>query len=237
MDSKYVSAPPPKTAWHLPALFIFGVIFLLILLWLLFLHPSLSHPQCSLVRIILGLAAAGIGAIVPGTISTNAPGIVKAGGAAAFFVVVLIFFDCPTSPVASVNDSTAPMVKPVEPPKEPELQWHTEDKEGMPYKIVWQIDPACKKTASLDGTHHCDFSRPQVHIGGSIDPFDHWNISVDAPGPVYDVQCKKGDHQLYQDKTDTNTKGEIEGKTGRCQGWINGGDDEVTITALYRERW
>jgi hypothetical protein len=237
MNTKSISAPPPQDAWHRPVLFIFGVIFLLILLWLLFLHPSLSHSQCSLVRIILALAAAGIGAIIPGTISTNAPGIAKAGGAAAFFVLVLIFFDCPTSPIASGNDNTLPIVNPVERPKEPELPWHTEDKDGVPYKIVWRMDPACKNTARLDGTHHCDFSRPHVHIGASNDPFDHWNISVDAPGPVHDVQCKKGDHQLYQDKTDTNTIGEIEGKTGRCQGWINGGDDEVTITAPYKERW
>src|SRR4029077_524775 len=84
--------------WHLLALFGFGIVFISVLLWLLFLRPAISQAQCYLVRIVLALAAAGIGAIIPGTISANAPGVAKAGGAAAFFVIVLAVYSCPADP-------------------------------------------------------------------------------------------------------------------------------------------
>jgi hypothetical protein len=83
--------------WQLSTLFIFGVVFLAVLLWLVFLHPKLTYDECKVVKVVLSLAAAGIGAIIPGTISAKAGGFAKAGGAAAFFLIVFFRYDCPTN--------------------------------------------------------------------------------------------------------------------------------------------
>jgi hypothetical protein len=86
---------PEMKNWQLPTVFVFGVVFLAVLLWLVFLHPNLTYDECIVVKVVLSLAAAGIGAIIPGTISANAGGFAKAGGAAAFFRIVFFRYDYP----------------------------------------------------------------------------------------------------------------------------------------------
>jgi type II secretory pathway component PulM len=87
--------PPQNAKWQTPLLFAFGVIFLSVLLWLVFKNPRLSHDQCIVVKVILGLAAAGVGAILPGKIFVKFAGIANATGAAAFFFLVFWKYDCP----------------------------------------------------------------------------------------------------------------------------------------------
>jgi hypothetical protein len=234
------AAPPQNTNWHVPALFLFGVVFLLILLWVVFSHPALTYPECVLVKVILALAAAGIGAIVPGTISTNAPGIAKAGGAAAFFVIVLALFNCPSTSPNPANTGQASGGSPAPTPKEPQppkkQEWHTEDESGSQYKVVWRIDPACHETDRQDAKHICQFAHTQTSFAGDNTPYDQWNISLEAPGPVYDVECEPlGSNEFNEVKG--VTKGENDGNFARCRGWINGGDGEIKMTVLYKQKW
>lgn len=82
--------------WRLPTLFIFGVVFLAVLLWFVFLHPKLTYDECIVEKVVLSLAAAGIVAIIPGTISAKAGGFAKAGGAlhASTFRRTLTLLSC-----------------------------------------------------------------------------------------------------------------------------------------------
>lgn len=43
----------------------------------------------------------------------------------------------------------------------------------------------------LAASHSCGFTHTQTKIGESRDAFDHWNIAVQGPGKVYDVDCQK----------------------------------------------
>jgi hypothetical protein len=52
--------------------------------------PQPTAPQWFVFRVILALAAAGIGAVVPGFISVNVKPYVRAGGAIALFVVIYL---------------------------------------------------------------------------------------------------------------------------------------------------
>jgi hypothetical protein len=45
----------------------------------------LTYDECVVTKVVLSLAAAGIGAIIPGTISAKAGGFAKAGGSRDFF--------------------------------------------------------------------------------------------------------------------------------------------------------
>lgn len=121
---------------------------------------------------------------------------------------------------------------------------HDRDESGYRYYVTQSFDANCSqwldKVAAdpqqAEG-RQCNFTRPQVTIGGSADKYDHWDIAVQAPSEVYDVDCQKNGHELFEDQTDgTNNqhKGIAEGTWGRCTGFINGGDDAVTVTAYYR---
>jgi MFS family permease len=68
--------------------FVFGVVFILLLLVVVFIHPNPSPVQYLVIRVVLALAAAGVAAILPGTISTEYPDWARAGGALAVFLIV-----------------------------------------------------------------------------------------------------------------------------------------------------
>lgn len=128
--------------------------------------------------------------------------------------------------------------------KKPEPTLHDADESGIKYHVTWSIDANCtgwqRQVAAnpkLAEDHSCEFSHTQTKIGQSADLFDHWNIAVRAPSDVYDVDCHKNGFQLFEDGTDgqnNNHKGVAAGTWGRCTGYINGGDDPVTVTAYYR---
>jgi len=199
------------------------------LLWLVFLHPTLTHDECTVVRVVLSLAAAGIGAIIPGTISARVAGFAKAGGAAAFFLIVFFKYDCPkievhpaeTSPPAPVVTQPAPM-------------FHDTDQSGNKYVVSWDPDPNCSGFDHAPN-HQCNFTHTQQSFAGDNTPYDHWELKLEAPGPVTSVTCQpRGSNEFNQVKGDTT--GEIDGHTAICKGWINGGDAPIHITVYYAQR-
>jgi len=97
--------------------FAFGVIFVSIIL-LIALNPSTKEPtafQYTVFRIILALAAGGIGAVIPGILNVEIPRFLTAGGALAVFATVYFY-----SPVQLMKNQTenpiiipAPQVEPI----------------------------------------------------------------------------------------------------------------------------
>ena len=120
------------------------------------------------------------------------------------------------------------------PPAPDESQLHTKDKLGNDYITTWQAPGNCVG-AAVDDRHRCVFQHTQVRIGGSNDPFDHWEIAVRTPGVPYDVDCGTGGWELNDPVG--QRKGTIEGDWAVCKGWINGGADPVTIKAKYKLAW
>jgi hypothetical protein len=111
--------------------------------------------------------------------------------------------------------------------------WHTEDEKGIPYSLTWSVDPACRQAQKIDAQHGCHFVHTQQSFAGDNTPYDQWNLSLEAPGPVYDVTCQPtGSNEFNEIKG--NPKGHPDGNVGRCSGWINGGDAEIRMTVLYK---
>lgn len=71
--------------------FIFGVVFVSVLLGVAFLVPEPKPFQYTIFRIVLALAAAGVAAVIPGIIMVNPWKWLRAGGAFAVFVIVYFF--------------------------------------------------------------------------------------------------------------------------------------------------
>lgn len=130
------------------------------------------------------------------------------------------------------------------PDAKPKPTPHDTDESGIRYAVTWSVDANCTgwqrsvaANPSVADGHSCEFTHAQVKIGESRDLFDHWSIAVRAPGEVYDVDCQKNGWQLFEDATNgvnNHHKGVPDGNWGRCTGYINGGDDPVTVTAYYR---
>jgi hypothetical protein len=84
--------PRPRTLpWEKITAVAFGVVFLGILLTIAILIPQPSTFQSFVFRIVLALAAAGLGAVIPGFLHVQAGPFVRAGGAIALFVIVYWF--------------------------------------------------------------------------------------------------------------------------------------------------
>jgi hypothetical protein len=117
----------------------------------------------------------------------------------------------------------------------PSAALHTEDKDGNKYVVNWQMDPACHNFVA-DATHRCKFTHTQMSFAGDNTPYDHWDLSVQAPGAVYAVECQTvASNEFNEIKGDT--RGEIDGSWARCKGWINGGDGPVNVHAFYKQSW
>jgi energy-coupling factor transporter transmembrane protein EcfT len=71
--------------------FIFGVVFISLILAIAVFIPQPSLFQYQVFRIVLALAAGGVGAVIPGVLNVNIPKILTAGGALAVFVVVYFY--------------------------------------------------------------------------------------------------------------------------------------------------
>jgi tetratricopeptide (TPR) repeat protein len=70
--------------------FLFGLIFVSVLLLIAYVTPSPTDFQIFVYRTIMALAAAGIGAIIPGFLFVQISNYVRAGGAIACFVIVYL---------------------------------------------------------------------------------------------------------------------------------------------------
>src|SRR5207245_382374 len=73
------------------AAFAFGVVFVVVMLYIALFLPNPTPTQWFTFRVVLALAAAGVGALLPGLISVTAPPYIRAGGALALFVLVFWF--------------------------------------------------------------------------------------------------------------------------------------------------
>jgi len=77
--------------WEKLAAFAFGTVFIVVLLVIAFLVPTPTATQWFVFRVVLALAAAGIGVIIPGLIVVRVSKFIRAGGAIALFVLVYWF--------------------------------------------------------------------------------------------------------------------------------------------------
>jgi uncharacterized integral membrane protein len=71
--------------------FLFGAVVLIILLIVAVFDRKPTPLGILIYRVLLALAAAGIGAVIPGLISVTVSSIIRAGGAIALFVIVFWF--------------------------------------------------------------------------------------------------------------------------------------------------
>lgn len=115
---------------------------------------------------------------------------------------------------------------------------HDVDQQGNPYAIEWHIDPQCTKLSPVGpkGTRlRCSLNRTQIRISGDNTPFDKWYFAVEAPGPVYDVQCTPtGTNEPVIPPYNSTS---IVGNQASCTGLINGGNGDVIVTVKWRESW
>jgi len=66
----------------------FGVVFVIVLLLIAFVVKDPTPTQWFVFRVILAIAAAGVGAAIPGLISVSIQSYIRAGGAIALFVLI-----------------------------------------------------------------------------------------------------------------------------------------------------
>jgi hypothetical protein len=71
--------------------YIFGVVFVVVLLVIAVFIPSPSAFQYTVFRIVLALAAAGVAAMIPGFLQVQVSTWLRAGGALAIFVIVYFY--------------------------------------------------------------------------------------------------------------------------------------------------
>lgn len=88
-------ATPPL--WEKISIFVFGVVFVVVLLVIAVSVPSPTEFQFFVFRIVLALVAAAIGAFLPGSLNVQSHiqnpayrNTIRAGGAVAFFVIVYL---------------------------------------------------------------------------------------------------------------------------------------------------
>lgn len=84
-------ADPPNAPWEKVAAFAFGIVFVVVMLAIALFVPEPKPFQEMLFRTVLALAAAGVGAVVPGMISVEWKNPkLRAAGAFALFVIVYL---------------------------------------------------------------------------------------------------------------------------------------------------
>ncbi|MCD9548592.1 hypothetical protein GLP21_08090 [Photobacterium carnosum] len=83
--------------------FIFGVVFIVVLIVIAFVEPEPSSFQYNIFRVVLSLAAAGVVAVLPGFIEVKFGKWLRATGALAVFVVVYFY-----NPASLVTESQVP---------------------------------------------------------------------------------------------------------------------------------
>jgi hypothetical protein len=97
--------------WEKVAAFACGVVFVALMLIIAISIPNPSATQWFVFRVVLALAAAGIGAVIPGLIVVNVSKVVRAGGAIALFVLVYMLnppqLVAPVQQGASIRQTTS----------------------------------------------------------------------------------------------------------------------------------
>ena len=91
MPSRQANKPGfMKENWQKVTAFGCGVVFVALMLIIAIAIPNPTTTQWFVFRVVLALAAAGIGAVIPGLIIVNVSKVVRAGGAIALFVLVYL---------------------------------------------------------------------------------------------------------------------------------------------------
>ena len=121
------------------AVFTFGVTFIAVLIALVMYEKNLGGTAYTFLRIVLALAAAGIGAAVPGFLDVQMKGMVRAGGAMAMFVIV--FFFSPPPPVV-IEDQ--PEANPAVGPEAAIKEWFSLIDAGA-YAAAWEVSSEATK--------------------------------------------------------------------------------------------
>src|SRR3954469_11825995 len=83
--SKWISS---SVTAQMALAFLFGLMFVSVLLVIAYATPNPTPFQEWVYRVVMALAAGGVGAMIPGLIEATIPGWVRAGAALACFVVV-----------------------------------------------------------------------------------------------------------------------------------------------------
>jgi hypothetical protein len=90
--------------WSLIAAFAFGVTFVVAVMSIALFRPNPTAFEYTVFRIVIALAAAGVGAVLPGFLDVQFKNWLRAGGALAIFVVVYFFAPVVPTPVDPVVD-------------------------------------------------------------------------------------------------------------------------------------
>jgi hypothetical protein len=101
--------------WQQVTAFSCGILFVVVMLGIAIAIPNPTATQWFVFRVVLALAAAGIGAVIPGLIVVNVSKIVRAGGAIALFVLVYMLNPpqlVSTPPSASIHQTTGGTISP-----------------------------------------------------------------------------------------------------------------------------
>jgi hypothetical protein len=93
--------------WGLIAAFAFGAVFVSAILIISLFRPNPTPFEYTVFRIIIALAAAGIGAILPGFLVVKFKNWLRASGALALFIIVY-FFAPAAAPLPEINLGTEP---------------------------------------------------------------------------------------------------------------------------------
>jgi len=96
--------------WQVIAAFAFGVVFVVTILIVTFIKPNPTAFEYTIFKTVMALAAAGVGAILPGFLHVSFKNTLRAGGALALFIVVYFFVPAVPSPI--ITDPEIPVIKP-----------------------------------------------------------------------------------------------------------------------------
>lgn len=83
-----------KPGWEIIVAIAFGIVFVVVMLGFSVKFPNPTPSQYAVFKTVLALAAAGVGAVLPGVLNLELPlpkGVLRASGAVVLFVVVFFF--------------------------------------------------------------------------------------------------------------------------------------------------
>ena len=93
--------------------FVFGVVFVIVLLLLAIKFPNPTPFQYTVFRIVLALAAGGVAAMIPGFLTITVSKWLRAGGALAVFAVVYFYSPAGLTGVTVKTEQDVEIEKPV----------------------------------------------------------------------------------------------------------------------------
>lgn len=141
--------------------FIFGLIFISVMLLFAVKYPNPGNFAQWVFIIVTSLAGAGIGAVIPGLLHVKLP-YVKAGGALAVFVIVLL--NKPT-----IVDAIGKFIPPPDSPLPTALEYIQKSDSGL-FEQAWDsLDGAAKETIARDKAAYLEsYRNGRVPLGAVV---------------------------------------------------------------------